>query len=159
MEHAYFDREFKGPSILHNRDIPYKPKDFSETLDYEKPGQYNKKKKKRGIRTAKRFQPKTAMEKFVKDTLLDQSYRNSVILGTGDFIHFVLEAIRKMNLDASATKRTRNSRFIAKLILPFNNVIFLTLESFIPSINKGNRHSYYFPLLMNTKGLLFFLTD
>ena len=125
-----------------------------KTVDKEKSGQFGVKVKERGRQTVEKFQPSNAMEHFVQMVLLDKSYFNTTIIGSDDFITYVLQTLRKMQVSIPSPSRHRKSNKITRLSLTWPSVTFCVIEEYLQDWKSFSDVGFtrFFPMVLNQKG-------
>ena len=117
-------------------------------------GRFGKKVKERGRDFLEKFQPSNAMEHFIQMALLDKSYSNTIIIGSDDFITYVLQTLRKMEVSIPSPCRDRKSNKITRLSLPWPSVTFCVIEEYLQDWKSFSNveKTRFFPLVLNHQG-------
>ena len=134
---------------------PYEPNGDLTTEDKPKSGHFGGKVKERGRQAVEEFQPSNAMEHFIQMVLLDKSYFNTTIIGSDDFITYVLQTLRKMQV--SIPERHRKSNKITTLSLRWPSVTFCVIEEYLQDWKSFSDVGItrFFPMVLNHKGSIY----
>ena len=152
----YFDNDGKKRQIKEFEQL-YEPNGGLTTKNEDKLTHFNRKVKERGRQEVEEFQPSNAMEHFIQMVLLDKSYSNTTIIGSGDFITYVLQTLRKMQVSIRSPSRHRNSNKIIRLSLPWPSIIFCVIEEYLQDWKSFSDVGItrFFPMVLNHKGSIY----
>ena len=139
----------------------YPPKNGNSTITLFEKGRFNKNKKTRGKLALQAYPTKNPLEAFLKSLLLEDSYANSVIVSTNDFLLFAFGTLLKMEIKILKPKRQRKTQRIVAFNLPWNSIKFTSIENYAKNWKKFSNASssgnYFFPHGLNHKGKWFSL--
>ena len=91
---------------------------------------YNKEKKEINCDDIKALRPKDSLQVFLKKAFLEESYRNSVIIGHGkNYLNFVYKSFFALGIEPN--KVVKKSQKIIRIITEVNNLSFVNADAFL----------------------------
>ena len=157
--HGCFIREDYGSPLLEGCSnegdiikVPYRSYGTTKTpvSNELKPGRYGKQSKDWGIESVAIKHPKNPLETFLKTTVTNPSYKNTTIIGSGDFLCHVYKSLKDLDVGFYKPHRDKNGHMI-RIVTQLNGITILSLDSFIgkKSEELQNLNGPFFPWSFN----------